>query len=196
MIREGLEYLRECVMECREFDQRFTAHSSNRNGGRYRSLPRSDSRYPAFLQNLHFAAQRVVQPLNPALVLDLFYATMILTMIRRILFTSESSRLTLGLEVIEECAAMDVTSLFYQPMMRVLELSDNTFDEFCYDVYCKENPVIEERNKLGNWSGYSSVMAKTKRLVGVYYTLSEELKRFIDRVELKELYLESVLRPY
>ncbi len=138
----------------------------------------------------------MVQPLNPALVLDLFYSTMILIMIRRILFTSESSRLTLRLQVIEDgSSAMEATSLFYQPMMCVLESSNKSFDDFCYDVYNKKFPEFEERNDLGNWFRYSSVIDATKRLVGVYHTLSEELKRFIDRVELSEMYLESVLRP-
>ncbi len=180
MIREGLDCLRVCLLECREFDRRFTAHVSSRDGDWNRSLPRSDSQYSAFLQNLHFTTQRMVQPLNPMLVMDIFYATMILAMIRRILFASESSRQILGLKVTE-----DSSSLPYQPMMRVLESSNKTFDVFCYDVYCKKFPKLEERQHLGNLAPHCNVLVATMRLFGETHTLLGELKHFIDRVEFK-----------
>ena len=163
------------MLECREFDQRLTAHASSRDGGWNRSMPRSGPRYFAFLQDLQLTAHKMVQPLNPALVVDVFYATMILTMIRRILLTSESSRAILGSGVTEYgSSAMGATSVSYQPMMRVLELSNKTFEELCYHGYCKRI-----------WEQYSSLIEATQWLVRVSHKLSEELKDFIDRVELK-----------
>ena len=166
------------MLEYREFGPRFTAYASSCDRGRLLSLIRSDSRYLTFLQELRFTAQRMFQPLNPALVLDLFYATMILTMIRRILLSSGSSRPIPGLRVTENSS-----SPLYQPMMRVLESSNKTFDLFCYDVYCKKFPALEEQQDLVNLEPYCTVLIATKRLVSEAHTLSEELKQFVDRVE-------------
>lgn len=186
-----------CLVDCRELEL-----AVNRNGDWNRSQPRSYRRYLVhlhmergylvFLQALHDTTRALVQPLNPAIVLDLLYATMILALIRRIYFDSASSQ-GIPMPKLTEDGSPTTGSecVAHQPMMLILKSSKKMFSELCDDVHrtnvldpkylegCLGNP------EPGHDRMFMNSAASLLRISGTSDTLVEVLKRLIDRVELK-----------
>lgn len=183
MVREGLEYLRMCLEPCRELEL-----ACNRNS----EWPRSYRRVLfhvkhitwlyEFFEALHDTTGRMVQSLDPAMFLEVFYATMILFMIRHIYLNSESSQGISRPSVTEDgCSTTGSECLAYRPMMLILKISNKTLYELCDVVYGKNIFIGTSR------PFYNPLTIATNSLPSLDSndTLVGGLKRFIDLVELK-----------
>ena len=136
MVEKDLDCLETCLGECLESDEWATT-VTDKHGGDVNFAPiRRYPRYLVFLQALQDTAPRMVPPLNPLMVLDVSFATMILSMIRRILYDSKSSRVILGpKERVNGYFTTESEWWVYLPMMLDLEISNKTFFELCDDFH-------------------------------------------------------------
>ena len=123
-------------MECLESDEWATTVTDKCDGDGNCAPIRCYARYLAFLQALHDTTWRMVPPLNLLMVLDVSFATMILSMIRHILYDSKSSRVILGpKERVDGYFTTESERWVYLSMMLDLEISNKTFFELCDDVH-------------------------------------------------------------
>lgn len=180
MVREGLDCLRVSLVEFSKFYEEISAITGNRrrdwNTSQTRSyLTRIESGYLLFLQTLHDTTRRMVLPLDSAMMLDILYATMILSIIRRILYVS-GSRGILGLDITEDGSYTKGSACpSYRPMVLALETSYKTFSEHCNDFYGINYPEYVP------WRFVAVLLPQ----FGSGDTFVEKFKQFIDRVELK-----------
>lgn len=142
--------------------------ASSRQMHQLSSVPVEDSCH-TFIKALHETARRMVPPLSSAMVLDVYFATMVLTMVRPFSNASESSR------VINLPA-----HLVYQPMLLVIKTSRFTLNDLCdhvrnigrYDQRCSRLLC-------------SPLEAASLLPICSSNLLVEELNKFIGRVEVK-----------
>lgn len=175
MVREGIDCLRICQVGYRELDKPFTTPTGNRDDWDHIPPP-SYARYWAFLQALHHTTWEIVQQMDATMFLDIFYATMVLSIIRRILYDSETSREYLG-----PFFRAGSASPSYQPMIRVLETSNKALSEVYGDAYLRNNFLANSGPFCSPWIFTNNALFS----FGSNDTPVGELKRFIDRVELK-----------
>lgn len=171
MVERGLDCLRTCLLECLESDKWATTVTDKRDGDVCCAIFRCFPRYLAFLQALHDTTRRIVPLLNPLMVLDVSFATMILSMIRSILYNSKSSRVILGpKERVDGYFTTESEWRVYLPVMVVLEISNKTFYELCDDTH------LMDPSHPWNLRVVQLPISKLHRLAG-------ELRQYIDRVE-------------
>ena len=177
MAQEGLDCLRMCLMECCEDDKRHTALVCNQDS-HWNPVPfHSHERYYVFHKALEDTALRMAQPLKPATLLDVFYATMILSIIGRVLYISPITR---GKLRTTATSRYDTTTfaLTYQPIMDALEKSDKTYRELCDDVHRLELSLDME-------DPYSDfIYAAGQLVIYNFYPIAQELEAFLCKVEL------------
>ena len=150
---------------------------------------RSKDRIDVFLQALHDTTRAMVQPLDHAMVLDVFYATMILSMLRRICFESYTySSQAIFIPTARGDGSKGSDCVVYLPIILVLESTHKTLTGFCNDICSTNFFGVWNPRHLGNpWLNWSVLgLAQILRPIsGETGTLAEELNRFIDRVELR-----------
>lgn len=122
-------------MECCEDDKRHTALACNHDSHWDPAPSHSHERYHVFRKALEDTAGRMAQPLKPATLLDVFYATTILSIIRRVLYISRSTRGKFGTTATSRYYYTTTFALTYQPIINALGKSDKTYRELCDDVY-------------------------------------------------------------
>lgn len=132
-----------------------------------------------FVQGLHYTARRSVPPLIPAMVLDVFFATMILAIVK--LFWYEESSAGMN-----EPEATWPTRLLCQPVLLALKTSKHTWDELCYfnDVSIPLRDD-ERHDRMCSGSMYSSHHAVSLLPICLSSLPGEALSKFIDRVEVE-----------
>ena len=134
----------------------------------------------AFILALHTLSPRMVPPLNSAMVLDVFFATMVLTMVRPLFASSESSG------VFKWSEEKDFICIAYKPFLGVIEASNFSLDELCNQV---RNLERHGRNTEGydqTCSGFLCSPHEAARLLPICSSeiLAEEVLKFILRVEV------------
>lgn len=126
-------------------------------------------------------------PFNSATVLDVFYVTMVLSVIRRILYDTESRRGVLGPEGDRDYSSMTGSRhLNYLPMMFVLESSDKNLDALFDDI--RNISVADGVRRMSNKPLKSPDIPLATTLVpesAPGHKLTEQLKDFIDQLESK-----------
>lgn len=120
LAQEGLDCLRICLMECCEDDKCHTAFLCNHDSHWDPAPSHSHERYCVFHKALRDTAWRMAQPLKPATLLDVFYATTILSIIERLHRGKPGPR---------------EFALTYTSIICALEKSDKTYRELCVDVH-------------------------------------------------------------
>lgn len=131
LAQEGLDCLRICLMECCEADKRHTALVCSQDSHWDPAPSHSHERYCVFHNALRDTPWRMAQPLTPATLLDVFYATMIFSIIVRVLYISPTTR-----GYFERNRYYATTpALTYQPIIDALGKSDKTYRELCDDVH-------------------------------------------------------------
>ena len=169
------------MVEYCKSNERFATPAGNCDGERDHSktqmhqlnwVPIEGSCY-TFIKALHDTALRMDPPLSSAMVLDVFFATMVLTMVRPFFNASESSR------VINWPEETKVTHLVYRPMLLVVKASKVSLDELCNHVRNIER--YDQR-----CSGFLCRPHEAARLLPICSSniLVEEVGKFIDRIEV------------
>ena len=143
--------------------------------------------YLVLLAALHDSTKRMSPPFNSAKVLDVFYATMVLLIIRRILYDTESRRGVLGPEGDRDYSSMTGSShLNYRPMMFVLASSDKNLDALFDDI--RKISVADGVRRMSNKPLKSPDISLATSLVPESdpgHTLGEQLIDFTDQLESK-----------
>ena len=176
-------------MDCREFDRSLSTPAGNRDDGWGRPWARSYPWYRAFVLALHATKDSLHLPRDPARIMDVFCATMILAMMRRIMDDSESNRRVFWPKVTKDgSSAIGSISFFYLPMMSIFEQWHNNSFALYFEVnhmYSKEH-LSCYRKSLGIAECHDRIMSamKLSPAYGSNDTLVEEVKGLIDRVEL------------
>ena len=141
--------------------------------------------YFQFFQALHNTAERMVLPFEPEMIMDIFHATMILFMIRRILYGPRSSRELLGPPPTKgDSFTTGYTNNVFGKIVTVLETSDQSLSSSLAklddDTYLTRIPTRPLR-------GITPYLF-TKEFLKMLYsgaTLVGLLKWFIDAIELR-----------
>ena len=138
---------------------------------------------------LHDATREILPPpFGSAMVLDVFNGTMILSVIRRLLYDTESRRGVLGPEGDKDgSSTTEPGHRSYQPMMLVLESSDKNLYAFFQDFQRKflyiELDHERRMAKEPRWYSLRHMIFPPNSSVG--RQLVEELRDFIDQFESK-----------
>ncbi|KAF6228543.1 hypothetical protein HO173_011845 [Letharia columbiana] len=177
MAQEGLDCLRICLMECCEDDKRHTALACNHDSHWDPAPSHSHERYHVFRKALEDTAGRMAQPLKPATLLDVFYATTILSIIRRVLYISRSTRGKFGTTATSRYYYTTTFALTYQPIINALGKSDKTYRELCDDVY-RLGLSLDLEDPYSDF-----IYAAGQLLIYNIYSIAQELDTFLYRVE-------------